>query len=169
MIANARHPNLTQQRRRISITGGLAITLTCCTALAFFLTLALPRIHVFGFHTAIIVTGSMEPALKTGSLLIVRQADPQSLTEGDIVSFRYSDGEPRILHRIVAIRDEDGQRWFTTKGDANPAADAQEINFDSSDAYELVASVPYGGYFLTFGGPPLVALSPDVMTRGPAR
>lgn len=159
MIAGTEHPNLPQRRAHIGISGVFGISLACFIVLALFLMLALPRVHLFGFHTAIIVTGSMEPTLKTGSLLIERQTDPQSLSEGDIISFRYSEGEPRILHRIVGVREEDRRRWFTTKGDANPAPDSQEVSSDGGDVYELVASVPYGGYLLTLGAPPLVALS----------
>lgn len=69
----------------------------------------------FGYGAAVVLSGSMEPALHKDDMIIVRKAD--SLAEGDIAVFQ--DGGSLVVHRIVKI---DGET-VTTKGDANNISD----------------------------------------------
>ena len=70
----------------------------------------------FGYGAAVVLTGSMEPAIMQDDLIIVaRQEDYQ---EGDIVV--YQSGSMVVCHRILSIEDE----TVTTQGDANNAPDA---------------------------------------------
>ena len=75
----------------------------------------------FGIKPFIVITGSMEPEIFGGDLVITKTVDPATLEVGDIISF--SDGNSVITHRIIEITEEDGQTAFVTKGDANNAAD----------------------------------------------
>lgn len=68
-----------------------------------------------GFGATVVMSGSMEPALSGGDLLIVVKAS--SYAVGDIIV--YQSGSMSVVHRIVEI---DGQN-VTTKGDANNTAD----------------------------------------------
>ena len=61
----------------------------------------------------VIVTGSMEPALDRGDLVILERVDPSQLRVGDIIT--YMKGRTPVTHRIVAVTGE----GFITKGDAN--------------------------------------------------
>jgi signal peptidase len=65
-------------------------------------------------------SGSMEPTLTVGSVIICTKTQhPESLKEGQIVTFRTSSGII-VTHRIVeVIRDEGGDVSYRTKGD-NP-------------------------------------------------
>lgn len=77
---------------------------------------------VFGYKPMIVLTGSMEPTIKTGDLVLSRVVKPSSLKVGDIISYR--DNEDLIItHRIVAIAEDEGSLTFTTKGDANNTED----------------------------------------------
>ena len=82
---------------------------------------------LFGFRIYHILTGSMEPTIRTGSNIIVREVDPDKLEEGDIITFVSRDSTiygSANTHRIVEIfTDENGSRCFVTKGDANNTAD----------------------------------------------
>lgn len=70
---------------------------------------------VFGFSTAIVLSGSMEPAIHVDDLVIVRERD--SYAVGDVVMY---EGENNMItHRIVAL--EDGA--YITRGDANNTSD----------------------------------------------
>lgn len=69
----------------------------------------------FGLGGAVVLSGSMEPTLSAGDLIIVRQA--QSYTPGQIVV--YDDGSALVVHRLLAL--EDGQA--ITQGDANNVPD----------------------------------------------
>ena len=82
----------------------------------------LPLSAVFGFTLGHVEGHSMSPQTKDGAAILVRRVDPRSLRVGDIVAFR-RDGQ-LILHRIIGRGfREDGALVFTTKGDANSAAD----------------------------------------------
>ena len=76
----------------------------------------------FGYGTAIVMSGSMEPTLHVGDLVIVKQAGVDELSEGDIAV--YLSGDTLIIHRIVYMLD-DGNAGKTVvfKGDANNVAD----------------------------------------------
>lgn len=70
-----------------------------------------------GVGCVAITSGSMEPALHTGSLaLVIRQG---SYEAGDIVTYR-SEGGALVTHRMA---EQDGVS-FTAQGDANNVADA---------------------------------------------
>lgn len=69
----------------------------------------------FGVGAATVLSGSMEPELSVGDLLIIVKQDSYSVR--DIVV--YQDGRTAVTHRIVSI-SEDG---IITRGDANNADD----------------------------------------------
>lgn len=69
----------------------------------------------FGYGAAVVLTGSMEPAIMADDLIIVARQD--SYEEDDIVV--YQSGSMLIVHRIVDIADG----VVTTQGDANNAPD----------------------------------------------
>lgn len=78
-----------------------------------------------GASSRTVLSGSMEPALPVGSIVIVRPEPATSIRPGDIITFadRAAVGHPVVTHRVVAVRD--GQRGpvFTTQGDANNSPD----------------------------------------------
>lgn len=70
----------------------------------------------FGYGGAVVLSGSMEPAILTDELIIVKAED--SYAEGDIVV--YQSGKMLVVHRLVAIDGESA----VTRGDANNTDDA---------------------------------------------
>ncbi len=106
-------------------------------------------------HTEIKVvkSGSMEPVIKTGGIVIVRPAATYKV--GDIITFG-ADTKTQIptTHRIVAVEGEGTNAVFTTKGDANDASDPTRTRF--SDVHgKMLLTVPYVGYILNFARQPL--------------
>lgn len=69
----------------------------------------------FGLGLSVVLSGSMEPALSVGDLLLIREAD--SYEVGDIVV--YQSGIVAVVHRLISLDGETA----VTKGDANNAAD----------------------------------------------
>ena len=71
----------------------------------------------------VVASGSMVPALEVHDLLVISAHVPfEDVQPGDIVVYnRPSDHERVIVHRIVAVLDEDP--WtLRAKGDANPSS-----------------------------------------------
>ena len=86
---------------------------------------------VLGVTPMVVLSGSMsgeaEDHIEVGDLIFVDKVDPKDLQEGDVIA--YMDGSVVVTHRILAINtDADGLLEFTTKGDANNAADLRPVS-----------------------------------------
>lgn len=81
----------------------------------------------FGYKTYVIVSGSMEPNLKIGDIVVVKKVNENELNVGDIISFR--QGQNVVTHRISQIKYEYGERIYITKGDNNNTEDNGSIDY----------------------------------------
>jgi len=101
----------------------------------------------------IVRSGSMEPAIKTGSIVAVKPASEYKV--GDIITFDSGrhDKVP-TTHRIVEIKEENGIKSFVTKGDANETVDLKEISEKNIIGKALV-DIPYIGYVATTARKPI--------------
>ena len=130
---------------------GLLVSLSLIALVALILVAA--ALPLFGYRTTVIYGGSMAPAIGQGALVISRMVDPATLTVDDIITFRRPEAKARVTHRIVAIRDVNGQQSFTVKGDANSSPDPNEITFEGQ-VEKLTLQVPYIGYVMGFARSP---------------
>ena len=96
---------------------------------------------VLGFYVFAVGSGSMEPVLKPGDLVIVRKACLDSIGVGDIVAYRSPENGVVVVHRVVAV---DGDA-LVTKGDANSEPDPFRVTGDMVLG-KVVARVPLLGY-----------------------
>lgn len=91
----------------------------------------------FGWGIASVQTGSMEPEIPTGSLLLIhKQTDYQV---GDVITYLFDPESLTVTHRIVFLEGD----TVTTKGDANNKTD-QPFTSDKIIG-KVVLSVPYFG------------------------
>ena len=103
----------------------------------------MPRLFQITPYT--VLSGSMEPVIRTGSLCYIdRTAVFDEVKDGDIIAFARMDGSC-VLHR--AIRTEAGK--LRTKGDANGAEDLAAVSRGNFLGKE-VCSIPYLGYVTVF-------------------
>ena len=76
---------------------------------------------LFGYATYYVVSGSMEPTIKVGEVILIQKVDnPMELKRDDIITFHGRGGNLEgkvVTHRIVSDGVEDGK--ITTCGDAN--------------------------------------------------
>lgn len=99
----------------------------------------------FGYGAAVVLSGSMEPELSKGDLIIVKEVS--TLEMDQVVAFQ--DGQSLVVHRIVEIGDE----TIITKGDANNVED--EPIEKSRVKGEVVFAIPYMGSIIEFIKTPL--------------
>lgn len=111
------------------------------------LTIVITGMYLQGGRTYIVLSGSMEPGIPTGSLLFVYPADYHTLEAGDIITFRQSD-DIVVTHRILSVRKENGDSWFQTKGDANEAPDGNLVHGSNVIGCPFF-HVPVIGYLLS--------------------
>lgn len=99
-----------------------------------------------GLRAYIVQSGSMEPALSIGSVVITKAAE--SYKKGEIITFS-TGGRELTTHRVVSVETEDGQTVFRTKGDANEEADSWSVT-ESQIVGRQILSIPKLGYLADF-------------------
>lgn len=115
------------------------VLVSCLLALAIILCiwvisqiLSRGYVSVGGCSLFRVVTGSMEPEIPVGALLVARETDIEDVEIGDIVVYRSATSGMSgmiITHRVVAIHEAgDGTRYLETKGDANQYADGTLVD-----------------------------------------
>ena len=114
-----------------------------CLGVAFSTYLLTTGAFNSSYRAYVVQSGSMEPTLKTGSVVITQTLPRYYI--GDIVTFSPDGGEQLVTHRIVRM---EGQN-FITKGDANEDTDHWEVSPE-----EVVGkasfSIPFLGYLVDF-------------------
>ncbi|MCX6810309.1 MAG: signal peptidase I [Candidatus Berkelbacteria bacterium] len=97
-----------------------------------------------------VTSGSMEPAIGVGSLVVVKPASEYGI--GDIVTFtseKTASEKSVTTHRIQSISEKNGEKIYATKGDANNTADSRTITDD-----QIVGKYRFGiallGYLLKY-------------------
>jgi len=128
------------------------IFIACIALIALLLVFSI--IPITGNYKVLIVqSGSMAPAIKTGSVVIVKPVSDYKI--GDVITFgQATKTKAPTSHRIYDIKVVDGQPVYITKGDANNAPDAKEIS-KSEIIGKVLFDVPYAGYAVDAAKKPL--------------
>lgn len=110
----------------------------------FFTSLFLLCLILFfsGIFPYVVLSGSMEPVIKTGSIVLV-QTREKNIKTGDIVL--YQSGMQNVTHRIAGQTEE----GYITKGDANKACDPIPVKRNQVKG-KVAGSIPYLGYVVLF-------------------
>jgi signal peptidase len=95
----------------------------------------------------VVASGSMEPTLKVGDVIIIRGVNPEDLKVGDIIVFNppqpYYNGVPWV-HRIISIQKIGNEIYFKTRGDANAYPDPFTLT-KSNIVGVMIGRIPYLG------------------------
>lgn len=100
-----------------------------------------------GYKPMIVLSGSMEPMILPGDIVVVKEANADSLQEGDIIS--YLSGKSVVTHRIMEIDAAEGDRKFYTKGDNNNANDGIVVTDDMLEG-KFLFNIPRLGHVAMF-------------------
>lgn len=100
------------------------------------------------FKVLSVLSGSMEPAIRVGSLVIVRPSAEYKIN--DIITFP-SPEDPNILvtHRIIGIQTIENRIFYITQGDANEEPDPDLIAKDDVIG-KVLFTIPFLGYVVNF-------------------
>jgi signal peptidase len=104
-------------------------------------------------HLNVVVSGSMEPVMYRGDIVVLEQANilgfhefsPNDVEVGDIVVYNAAWHEGPVIHRVINIAEINGSTVFEIKGDNN----------DVSDPYWVTKS-QIKSRVLTYNGQPLI-------------
>jgi signal peptidase I len=79
---------------------------------------ALP--NAIGMRSFTVMSGSMEPSIHTGDVVIDKRIPPLAARPGDVITFSDPSGRRRLItHRVRSIRARGDLVEVVTKGDAN--------------------------------------------------
>lgn len=80
----------------------------------------------FPIRPMVIATGSMEPYICAGDVVLTKRVKTLDLKRGDIIQFKR--GSMYIFHRIIDIVEDGGVKKYKTKGDNNKVPDTDLVN-----------------------------------------
>ena len=127
------------------LDGLVNIIVALAVLLVAFMFLA-PR---YGINMHPVLSGSMQPALRVGGVVVTRLISVNEVKKGDIVSYKI--GEQRITHRVVEVnKGTDGKIHFQTKGDANEKPDPYAVIPKTEKVPKVVLFIPYFGFLAGF-------------------
>lgn len=97
-----------------------------------------------GYKPFIVLSGSMEPAILAGDLIITKVIEPEKIAEGDIIAFQ-AEKNTIVTHRVTDVQTEEGLS-FLTKGDANTGADAKAVGVGELEGIYLCRLAGVGNF-----------------------
>jgi signal peptidase I len=104
----------------------------------------------FGVKSLTVLSGSMEPTIHVGDIVVVRQISPLDARVGDVVTFRDPAARDKLItHRVRAMSVAGGVVSFETKGDANTSVERWTIGTDGTIGL-VMYRVPKLGYILFY-------------------
>jgi signal peptidase len=90
-------------------------------------------------HMNVVVSGSMEPVMYRGDIVIVDK-NPSSVQVGDIVVYKATWVNEDVIHRVKEIyKTSDGSTYLIMKGDNNQVADPYPVQYPDQVVSKVVS------------------------------
>jgi signal peptidase len=117
--------------RAVRLAGLLGLWVVIGALLGLFAAVTVPAL--FGYHSLTVRSGSMEPSISAGDVVVVEDVMPLDVKIGDIVSFKDPEDPARIVtHRVRDMEVHAGTVRFTTRGDANTGAERWYVDVEGT-------------------------------------
>ena len=127
--------------------GQLLVTVVLLAVVSPFVVFAVP--HAIGADDGFVVlSGSMEPALSPGDVVIVDASVPVEV--GDVITYRTGADTVPTTHRVVGVQDG----GYETKGDANENADTGLVAPEGVIG-GVVLTIPVVGHVILWANTPV--------------
>jgi len=81
-------------------------------------------VGVFPVFPTVVLTGSMQPAINPGDVVLIQKSEGENIKTGDVI--QYWTGRIFIVHRVIEADEAAGK--FRTKGDNNSVADSMLVS-----------------------------------------
>ena len=115
--------------------------------IVFAISALMSKFSIGGIKLFTVQSGSMEPSIKVGSMVITKSQDIYEIN--DVITFKdREDSRKTTTHRIVG-KEDTGIMRYTTQGDANDAADSNAV-LPNQIIGKVIFKVPYFGYPVAF-------------------
>jgi signal peptidase len=101
-------------------------------------------VGVFPIRPYVIVTGSMEPMIYAGDMVLIKTLSPDEITVGDVIQYKSND--IFIFHRVIeVVEDKRKGSLYQTKGDNNSIADLELVKPEDVHG-KVVYTIPKVGW-----------------------
>lgn len=94
------------------------------------------------YQSFAIQTGSMEPIINTGDIVVTKYISPEDVEVGDIIAFYVDitndDKDDVVVHYIAEVMEDDGVYTFKTKPHISPDQDRWTI-----EAHDLIGEYQF--------------------------
>lgn len=100
-----------------------------------------------------VLSGSMEPELKVGDIVVSEAVDSSSIKVGDIITYKMGTNT-LVTHRVIEVIEMNGSNFYKTKGDANNVEDNDLVSQDNVVG-KLALRIPKGGYVVDIFASPI--------------
>lgn len=107
---------------------------------------------VIGYELMTVLSGSMEPGIKTGSIIAIKPVkDATKLNKGDVITFKAADNPNTLItHRIIEVQKVDSTVQYITKGDNNDSKDPSPVTASRVVGQYSGFTIPYVGNLMNF-------------------
>nr|WP_316614119.1 signal peptidase I [uncultured Ruminococcus sp.] len=100
---------------------------------------------IFGYHVFRVSSGSMEPVLVKGDVILVKTVPADEISKNDIITYKSREGQMEgemITHRVVTEpKVVEGTYYFQTQGDAEGASLDPVVSYEQVEG-KYVRKVP---------------------------
>lgn len=93
-----------------------------------------------------VLSGSMEPEIKVGDIVVSKAVDSSSIKEGDVITYKMG-ANTLVTHRVIEIIEMNGSNFYKTRGDANNVEDSDLVS-EEDVVGKLALRIPKGGYLV---------------------
>lgn len=131
------------------IIAGISIFIFIILFLNFICIKSDKAFNIIGFRTYTVVSGSMEPKLYPGDIVLVINKNKSDFKVDDVITFEHDNDI--VTHRIIDIQDD----TYITKGDNNDAPDPFTVKYEDIIG-KVLFHIPKVGYIIKFLSNPLV-------------
>ena len=100
---------------------------------------------IFGYRPLVVLSGSMEPTFKVGSIVYYKNVSQNEIKVNDIITFKEKDAK-LVSHRVYDITDNQ----YITKGDANNSVDALKVDYSKIVGKDLEMNILFLGYYVNY-------------------
>ena len=131
---------------------------------------------MLGYRTSTMLTGSMEPGISPGDVVVTTAKPTSEVEVGDVLTYHIPVEDHRVeTHRVVEVlHHRDGSVAIRTQGDNNDDVDPWTATLQGDEVWEMRAVVPklgsairvlrspavqHGIFWVAFGGMLLLGLS----------
>lgn len=103
---------------------------------------------ICNYKSYIVISGSMEPTIKTNELVVVK-TNLKHYEVGDIISYYEKGYDIPITHRIIDYNEKG--KYYTTKGDNNNVKDSLKLYEKNIIGKVIYQSFPLGNFIIQYG------------------